>query len=111
MNTPAPRTPSAAPQEIDAQFDLKSLAYLAALVGFTGSIIPALVTAVFAIGAGDWISAIASLLFAPLITGGIFALYALLGYPIYRRLLRAKAERRRLRGNFQLVAADAPPAA
>ena len=98
---PLPATTS----EVDAELNLKSLAMLSAQVGFAGSIPPAIVTALVAITDGDWISGIAAILFGPFITALIFALYALLGYPIYRRLLRAKAERRRLRGSFQPVAA------
>lgn len=98
-------------QEVDVELRLKSLAYLSGQVGFAGSIPPALITALFAFLDGDWISGVAAIVFGPLITGLIFALYAFLGYPVYRRLLQAKGERRRLRGSFQVVAQDASRAA
>jgi len=104
--TPVPPALPLPAQEVDAELELKSLAYLSALVGFAGSIPPALITALFAFADGDWVSGLAAVLFAPFITGLIFAVYALLGYPIYRRLLRAKGERRRLRGSFRPVVAD-----
>lgn len=85
----------------EVELSLGSVLYLAALIGFSGGVVLGVVGLLFSVIEGDWLSAIGALLGSPIIAMLSTLLYALLGFPIYRRLSRRTATARQLQGVFR----------
>lgn len=86
-------------EKMKVQLSLGSFTYLSGLAGACGGIVVAAAAAIYYAAHGEW-AAIIGALFSPLVTGLTTAFYALVGYPIYRRLSNRMPSARYVTGTF-----------
>lgn len=90
----------------EVELTLGSVLYLAALIGLSGGVVLGVIGFLFAVVEGDWLSALGALLASPIIAMLSTVLYALVGFPIYRRLSRRTATARQLHGVFRPITSE-----
>jgi hypothetical protein len=85
----------------EVELSLGSLVYLSALIGLSGGTVLGIVAFLYSVVAeGEWLSGAGALLVSPLAAALSTVLYALAGFPLYRRLSRRTPSARELRGTF-----------
>ena len=85
----------------EVELSLGSALYLAAIFGLSGGAVLGVIGFLYSVVEGDWLSAVFSLLASPVVAMLSTVVYALAGFPIYRRLSRRTPTARQLHGVFQ----------
>lgn len=88
--------------KFEVQLSTGSLVYLTALAGVSGGIVIGAISAIYYALKGEWAGVLGSIL-SPIAAGLYSAIYAFIGYPIYRRLSNRTPSARELNGTFVQV--------
>ncbi len=87
-------------QRYEVVLSLGSWIYQAAMVGLCGGIVFGVLSALWSAFHMEWQGALLVLVMAPVCAAVSFSLYALIGYPVYRKLAGRTPTARTLAGSF-----------